>query len=278
MKLNGKNIKVKRGAATLIVTLAISMGAVSCSSEKIPKIDETLNKTTILTQDNSMLDDVLKVSKTDNGSLTELDKLDRAIEIYEKLKDSNLDNYSYILTEEEKDNLDNLPVSYVETMQEVLEDEDTSKEERTKTGKWLNYLQDDAMSTIENAAPIIIEAGLKRAIKAGVVDALELSPEEFSSVTISPERLDEGKYILTVAAQDKNYSVEENSIYGRMIKHLYDIQRKENRNFNLNLKQSKTALNLIKVSAYSGAKLSDNNEITSEVSYSDIRALQKSRK
>ena len=278
MKLNGKNIKVKKGAATLIVTLAISMGAVSCSSEKIPKIDETLNKTTILTQDNSMLDDVLKVSKTDNGSLTELDKLDRAIEIYEKLKDGNLDNYSYILTEEEKDNLDNLPVSYVETMQEVLEDEDTSKEERTKTGKWLNYLQDDAMSTIENAAPIIIEAGLKRAIKAGVVDALELSPEEFSSVTISPERLDEGKYILTVAAQDQNYSVEENSIYGRMIKHLYDIQREENRNFNLNLKQSKTALNLIKVSAYSGAKLSDNNEITSEVSYSDIRALQKSRK
>lgn len=278
MKLNGKNIKVKRGAATLIVTLAISMGAVSCSSEKIPKIDETLNKTTILTQDNSMLDDVLKVSKTDNGSLTELDKLDRAIEIYEKLKDSNLDNYSYILTEEEKDNLDNLPVSYVETMQEVLEDEDTAKEERTNTGKWLNYLQDDAKSTIENAAPIIIEAGLKRAIKAGAVDALELSPEEFSSVTISPERLDEGKYILTVAAQDKNYSVEENSIYGRMIKHLYDIQRKENRNFNLNLKQSKTALNLIKVSAYSGAKLSDNNEITSEVSYSDIRALQKSRK
>ena len=134
------------------------------------------------------------------------------------------------------------------------------------------------MSTIENAAPIIIEAGLKRAIKAGVVDALELSPEEFSSVTISPERLDEGKYILTVAAQDQNYSVEENSIYGRMIKHLYDIQREENRNFNLNLKQSKTALNLIKVSAYSGAKLSDNNEITSEVSYSDIRALQKSRK
>lgn len=278
MKLNGKNIKVKKGAATLIVTLAISMGAVSCSSEKIPKIDETLNKTTIITQDNSMLDDVLKVSKTDNGSLTELDKLDRAIEIYEKVKDSNLDNYSYILTEEEKDNLDNLPVSYVETMQEVLEDEDTSKEERTKTGKWLNYLQDDAMSTIENAAPIIIEAGLKRAIKAGVVDALELSPEEFSSVTISPERLDEGKYILTVAAQDQNYSVEENSIYGRMIKHLYDIQREENRNFNLNLKQSKTALNLIKVSAYSGAKLSDNNEITSEVSYSDIRALQKSRK
>lgn len=278
MKLNGKNIKVKKGAATLIVTLAISMGAVSCSSEKIPKIDETLNKTTIITQDNSMLDDVLKVSKTDNGSLTELDKLDRAIEIYEKLKDGNLDNYSYILTEEEKDNLDNLPVSYVETMQEVLEDEDTSKEERTKTGKWLNYLQDDAMSTIENAAPIIIEAGLKRAIKAGVVDALELSPEEFSSVTISPERLDEGKYILTVAAQDQNYSVEENSIYGRMIKHLYDIQREENRNFNLNLKQSKTALNLIKVSAYSGAKLSDNNEITSEVSYSDIRALQKSRK
>ena len=278
MKLNGKNIKVKKGAATLIVTLAISMGAVSCSSEKIPKIDETLNKTTILTQDNSMLDDVLKVSKTDNGSLTELDKLDRAIEIYEKLKDSNLDNYSYILTEEEKDNLDNLPVSYVETMQGVLEDEDTSKEERTNTGKWLNYLQDDAKSTIENAAPIIIEAGLKRAIKAGVVDALELSPEEFSSVTISPERLDEGKYILTVAAQDKNYSVEENSIYGRMIKHLYDIQREENRNFNLNLKQSKTALNLIKVSAYSGAKLSDNNEITSEVSYSDIRALQKSRK
>ena len=278
MKLNGKNIKVKKGAATLIVTLAISMGAVSCSSEKIPKIDETLNKTTILTQDNSMLDDVLKVSKTDNGSLTELDKLDRAIEIYEKVKDSNLDNYSYILTEEEKDNLDNLPVSYVETMQGVLEDEDTSKEERTNTGKWLNYLQDDAKSTIENAAPIIIEAGLKRAIKAGVVDALELSPEEFSSVTISPERLDEGKYILTVAAQDKNYSVEENSIYGRMIKHLYDIQREENRNFNLNLKQSKTALNLIKVSAYSGAKLSDNNEITSEVSYSDIRALQKSRK
>lgn len=278
MKLNGKNIKVKKGAATLIVTLAISMVAVSCSSEKIPKIDETLNKTTILTQDNSMLDDVLKVSKTDNGSLTELDKLDRAIEIYEKVKDSNLDNYSYILTEEEKDNLDNLPVSYVETMQEVLEDEDTSKEERTNTGKWLNYLQDDAKSTIENAAPIIIEAGLKRAIKAGVVDALELSPEEFSSVTISPERLDEGKYILTVAAQDKNYSVEENSIYGRMIKHLYDIQREENRNFNLNLKQSKTALNLIKVSAYSGAKLSDNNEITSEVSYSDIRALQKSRK
>ena len=278
MKLKGKNIKVKKGAATLIVTLAISMGAVSCSSEKIPKIDETLNKTTILTQDNSMLDDVLKVSKTDNGSLTELDKLDRAIEIYEKLKDSNLDNYSYILTEEEKDNLDNLPVSYVETMQGVLEDEDTSKEERTNTGKWLNYLQDDAKSTIENAAPIIIEAGLKRAIKAGVVDALELSPEEFSSVTISPERLDEGKYILTVAAQDKNYSVEENSIYGRMIKHLYDIQREENRNFNLNLKQSKTALNLIKVSAYSGAKLSDNNEITSEVSYSDIRALQKSRK
>lgn len=278
MKLNGKNIKVKKGAATLIVTLAISMVAVSCSSEKIPKIDETLNKTTILTQDNSMLDDVLKVSKTDNGSLTELDKLDRAIEIYEKVKDSNLDNYSYILTEEEKDNLDNLPVSYVETMQGVLEDEDTSKEERTNTGKWLNYLQDDAKSTIENAAPIIIEAGLKRAIKAGVVDALELSPEEFSSVTISPERLDEGKYILTVAAQDKNYSVEENSIYGRMIKHLYDIQREENRNFNLNLKQSKTALNLIKVSAYSGAKLSDNNEITSEVSYSDIRALQKSRK
>ena len=79
MKLNGKNIKVKKGAATLIVTLAISMGAVSCSSEKIPKIDETLNKTTIITQDNSMLDDVLKVSKTDNGSLTELDKLDRAI-------------------------------------------------------------------------------------------------------------------------------------------------------------------------------------------------------
>ena len=94
MKLNGKNIKVKKGAATLIVTLAISMGAVSCSSEKIPKIDETLNKTTIITQDNSMLDDVLKVSKTDNGSLTELDKLDRAIEIYEKLKDGNLDNYS----------------------------------------------------------------------------------------------------------------------------------------------------------------------------------------
>ena len=89
MKLNGKNIKVKRGAATLIVTLAIAMGVVSCSSEKIPKVEESLNRTTVLTQDDSMLDDVLKVSKADNGSLTELDKLDRAIEIYEKLEDSN---------------------------------------------------------------------------------------------------------------------------------------------------------------------------------------------
>lgn len=68
MKLNGKNIKVKRGAATLIVTLAIATGVVSCSSEKIPKVEESLNRTTVLTQDDSMLDDVLKVSKADNGS------------------------------------------------------------------------------------------------------------------------------------------------------------------------------------------------------------------
>ena len=249
MKLNGKNIKVKRGAATLIVTLAIAMGVVSCSSEKIPKVEESLNRTTVLTQDDSMLDDVLKVSKADNGSLTELDKLDRAIEIYEKLEDSNLDSYSYILTDEEKTNLDRLPASYIETMQEVLEDENSTREEQLQTGRWLNYLQDDAESTIETASPIIIEAGLKRAVKAGVVDALELSPEEFASVTIGPERVDEGNHMFTVAVQNKNYSVDGNSIYGRMIKHLYDIQGEEDRNFDLNLEQSKEALNLIKVSA-----------------------------
>lgn len=165
MKLNGKNIKVKRGAATLIVTLAIATGVVSCSSEKIPKVEESLNRTTVLTQDDSMLDDVLKVSKADNGSLTELDKLDRAIEIYEKLEDSNLDSYSYILTDEEKTNLDRLPASYIETMQEVLEDENSTREEQLQTGRWLNYLQDDAESTIENASPIIIEAGLKELSK-----------------------------------------------------------------------------------------------------------------
>lgn len=60
-----------------------------------------------------------------------------------------------------------------------------------------------------------------------------------------------------------------------MIEHLYDIQREENRSFELNLRQSKEALNLIKVSAYSGAKLSSNNEITSEISYNDINTLQK---
>ena len=218
MKLNGKNIKVKRGAATLIVTLAIAMGVVSCSSEKIPEVEESLNRTTVLTQDDSMLDDVLKVSKADNGSLTELDKLDRAIEIYEKLEDSNLDSYSYILTDEEKTNLDRLPASYIETMQEVVEDENSTREEQLQTGRWLNYLQDDAESTIENASPIIIEAGLKRAVKAGVVDALELSPEEFASVTIGPERADDGNYMFTVAVQNKNYSVDGNSIYGRMIK------------------------------------------------------------
>ena len=222
-----------------------------------------------------MLDDVLKVSGQDYGTLTELDKLDRAIAIYEDLKGTDLEKYSYILSEEDKKNLDNMPHFQVEIMQEVLQDEKTSETERITTGRWLNYLHDDAKSTIENVSPIIIEAGLKRAIKAGVVDALELSAEEFSDVTIAPETVNEGITTYRVSTQNESYTVDNTSIYGEMIEQLYDIQREENRSFDLNLRQSKAALNLIKVSAYSGAKLSSNNEITSETSYNDINTLQK---
>lgn len=275
MRLKGENIKIKKGAVAIIMALAMSAGTVSCSSDKVPEIEETLNRTTVLTQDDSMLDDVLKISGQDYGTLTELDKLDRAIAIYEDLKDTDLEKYSYILSEEDRKNLDNMPHFQVEIMQEVLQDEKTSETERITTGRWLNYLHDDAKSIIENASPIIIEAGLKRAIKAGVVDALELSPEEFSEVTIAPETVNEGITTYRVSTQNESYTVDETSIYGEMIEHLYDIQREENRSFELNLRQSKEALNLIKVSAYSGAKLSNNNEITSEISYNDINTLQK---
>lgn len=83
--------------------------------------------------------------------------------------------------------------------------------------------------------------------------------------------------MFTVSVQNRDYSVDGDSIYGKMIKHLYDIQKKENRGFGSKLGQSKEALNLIKVSAYSEAKLI-GDEITSKINYGDIRALQKSNK
>ena len=178
------------------------------------------------TKNNTVLDDVLKVSGQDYGTLSELYELDRAITIYEILENIDLEKYSYILSEEEIKNLDRLPASTVEIMPEVLQDENESEVNRLNAGRWLNYLQNDAESIIENASPIIIEAGLTRAIKAGVVDALDLSPEEFSSVTIGPETADEGNYMFTVSVQNRDYSVDGDSIYGKMIKHLYDIQKK----------------------------------------------------
>ena len=277
MRLNGKNIKIKRGTAALVVALALSMGAISCSSEKIPEVGGSLNSTMMTAKNNTVLDDVLKVSGQDYGTLSELYELDRAITIYEILENIDLEKYSYILSEEEIKNLDRLPASTVEIMPEVLQDENESEVNRLNAGRWLNYLQNDAESIIENASPIIIEAGLTRAIKAGVVDALDLSPEEFSSVTIGPETADEGNYMFTVSGQNRDYSADGDSIYGKMIKHLYDIQKKENRGFGSKLGQSKEALNLIKVSAYSEAKLI-GDEITSKINYGDIRALQKSNK
>lgn len=279
MKLMGKKIQfTKKGkkaiAGAALITVVITTG-MSFSTTELKDPEESLSKTMEMTQEDTLLDDVLDLRIVDDyGDIKNLKELEKQITIYELLESQQLNPRGYIFDEEEKEEYDELSVDEIKILSEELDDSISSRNYSQRSNV-LHYLRTKAENMIESAAPIITEDGLKRAIKTGVVEALDLEPEDFERVTIHAEPQGETGNMIQVTAKNKTYAVDGSSIYGKMIRHLYDVQRVEIRGFDNNLDQAKKAITLIKDSAYYDGIISRNDTITEQTNYLSEKILTK---
>ncbi len=266
-----KNLKCTNFTVRLLLSTCTLVGLTGCGNNKIPTIPTTLEQTLQETSDNTLLDEGLSMITNDNANQEEIRQLENNLNKYNCLENINLKEYD---TPSSTQELDNLTIEELELLIEKRNSDELSLIEKERINQNLYYIKETSKSFIEKKGVDISIDSLKRAVKLGVCDAVGLEPEYFKNVNINPQSQSD-PFRLSITADDPISgsrlfcNVDYDSIYGEMINTIYTLQGLENPSFKDIKKYSDKSLNLIKVSAYSKAKLSKKT-ITSEFSYKEI--------
>lgn len=279
MKL--KNLNVRGKLLLLLTTGVLSYTLVSCiSSNKVPEIDASLEDTLEDTKDDSLLDDVMDIDKNNNINYKDFLELEEQVNKYNLVKDVNLDDDYNNLSKAAQEDLDNLSIEGVKSLIDTTNGDISSVEEARLKQK-LKYIKTSSEKYIEkNGTEISIEM-LKRAVKAGVCDAVGLEPTSYDSVKINPASSSD-PFDITVVINDPISGVRlhktiDDSIYVDAINKIYQLQSQDyNPSLSTIEENAREAINMVKVIAYSGAE-ENNNTVTSEYNYSEVEEKAKTK-
>lgn len=252
-----KNI-IGTGLLSGVLALALS----GCTSS-VPKIEESINSALMGNGNQTRLAETL----SEEGNLKTAYQLDKALFTYSKLKSQDLSEYKINLTDEEKEQLDEMPNAMVERIIETFNSDDSLKHQ---TGSYLSYLYDEATTYLQESGYSAAMEILEDAIVNGAVESLDLNTEEIDTLEVDCEQV-------SIDAEGEDYSVDTSSIYGLMINHLRKMHNDKNPSFERIVEDADEALNLVKVSAYSGSKM-EGDTITSARDLSDVKELVKRTK
>ena len=279
MKL--KNLNVRGKLLLLLTTGVLSYTLVSCiSSNKVPEIDASLEDTLEDTKDDSLLDDVMDIDKNNNINYKDFLELEEQVNKYNLVKDVNLDDDYNNLSKAAQEDLDNLSIEGVKSLIDTANGDISSVEEARLKQK-LKYIKTSSEKYIEkNGTEISIEM-LKRAVKAGVCDAVGLEPTSYDSVKINPASSSD-PFDITVVIDDPisgvrlHKAIAEDSIYGDAINKIYQLQSQDyNPSLSTIEENAREAINMVKVIAYSGAE--EGKKINPEYNYSEVEEKAKTK-
>lgn len=282
MKLQATNVRVAGKALALMLGVGVVFGTTGCIfNNTAPTIDQTVESTISQTAQDTYLDEVFMDDNDDQASLSELSTLEGALERYDLLKEVDFGDEHYNdLSEEDKATANALSTEDIELLIEELDKDDLSIVDKSRVLQQLFYLRNDAQGEIEEKGITISTNALKRGIKAAACEATGLEAEYYDYVSI--DAADQSPSVLGLTVTDPvsgastHINVEYDSIYGKMIHQIYDLQVLDNPSFDDIREQTEESLNLVKVSAYSGVTLSGDT-MTSEHSYSDVENASKAK-
>lgn len=255
-------LNIKKLVPLLLAGTIVTSTLTGCSSA--PEIETTIEETFEDTKDTTYMDNAFDES-TELGQ--KLETLEAMLEKNKLLEDIKVSSELYI-DKNTVEQVNQTSLEDTETLLELSKDKTLTEEEQLAvdqklttlkycTRKWLTY----------NATRTSIDV-LKKAVKTAVCDAIDLSVEETGRISIDAAKSDPSDLGVSVGNGDKHYKVDANSVYGNMISTIYNLQQEPL--YEDAVKYGEKAVNLIKVSAYSGAKLSDNT-ITSKYTYHQVK-------
>lgn len=255
-------LNIKKLVPLLLAGTIVTSTLTGCSS--VPEIETTIEETFEDTKDTTYMDNAFDES-TELGQ--KLETLEAMLEKNKLLEDIKVSSELYI-DKNTVEQVNQTSLEDTETLLELSKDKTLTEEEQLAvdqklttlkycTRKWLTY----------NVTRTSIDV-LKKAVKTAVCDAIDLGVEDTGRISIDAAKSNPSDLGVSVGNGDKHYKVDANSVYGNMISTIYNLQQEPL--YEDAVKYGEKAVNLIKVSAYSGAKLSDNT-ITSKYTYGQVK-------
>lgn len=279
MKL--KNLNVRGKLLLLLTTGVLSYTLVSCiSSNKVPEIDASLEDTLEDTKDDSLLDDVMDIDKNNNINYKDFLELEEQVNKYNLVKDVKLEESYKDLPAAAKEQIDDMSLEEIQVLINNTKG-NLSSVETARIEQKIYYIKTNAEQFItENGKDITIEM-LKRAVKAGICDAVGLEPTSYDSVKINPASVSDPFDITTVVKDSISGTtmykhIDSDSIYGEMTNYIYYLQGEDEISLKDLVEAAEDTMNYIKVSAYSGAE-ENNNTVTSEYNYTEVEDKVKTK-
>lgn len=279
MKL--KNLNVRGKLLLLLTTGVLSYTLVSCiSSNKVPEIDANLENTLENTKDDTLLDEVLDVKQQNGINYKDFLELEEQVNKYNLVKDVKLEESYKDLSEAAKEQIDDMSLEEIQVLINNTKG-NLSSVETARVEQKIYYIKTNAEQFItENGKDITIEM-LKRAVKAGICDAVGLEPSSYNQVTINPASVSNPFDITTVVKDSISGTtmykhIDSDSIYGKMTKYIYYLQGEDEISLKDLVEAAEDAMNYIKISAYSGAE-ENNNTVTSEYNYTEVEDKVKTK-
>ena len=266
---NIKNLKLYKKGLSVLLAAATTVTLSSCSGYADMK---SLTPSEVLSisevQDVTMVDEMIEAGKLryeDDMTIIEAaDQLERFMDISDMLKNVNLEGADQLssLTADEYNQTLNLNVDEVNLLIEMASyngKDVVKQEQRVNAVKRLNYLYNYCNEWIrENGQDVSIKY-MMAAIKGAVADELDLSVDDYSSITIPSASLSDEATPYTIKVDEQRYEVKES--VGELwndINYIYAVQDYDPENGN-EFETYRKAINFAKTAMAAGANVKNNN-------------------
>lgn len=290
LKIKAKNIIV---SGKIFLTLAlcgtVGIGLTGCGSEEVPAIEESLATSIENNKEDTYFDEVLATeSNTEKEYQETIYNLEDTLKIVTKLETIKYDQSLKFndLSEETQEELMSLSNDEIIALIEEYEQGGKNFVEESRLLQKLVFLKEYSREQIAENGLSVAEEMLKMVIKSRACEVSGLEAENYEDCSIAPQPskyADPENLKITVTDKvsglNKTYSIDENSIYGDIVYEIYSIQQNKGEELSYEevIDHIENALNLTKVSLYSGVVLNED-EIDSKYNYSEVKEKVKTPK